>query len=108
MNDLCIMLLGNKRDKVKDIGDERRKEIRDFCRKRSVYEFVMVSAKTGEGVKEAFRQMGIYLTGKNGNEGKGREEGIGERSMSESFKIEVNEKKKNVNSKYEKMAGCCV
>ena len=52
-NDVVIICLGNKNDLKKEID---KKEIIDF-KKNTNLEILNVSAKTGEGVKEAFKHI---------------------------------------------------
>lgn len=60
-NDVVIICLGNKNDLKKEID---KKEIIDF-KKNTNLEILNVSAKTGEGVEEAFKHIIELLIKKN-------------------------------------------
>ena len=62
-NDVVIICLGNKNDLKKEID---KKEIIDF-KKNTNLEILNVSAKTGEGVEEAFKHIiELLIKKKNG------------------------------------------
>ncbi len=87
--DVTIICLGNKSDLKKEIS----KNVIDDFKKKANLEIFNVSAKTGDGVEEAFKHIMQLLIKKNINK-------------KETNSLSLNENTKNIN-KEKKSESCC-
>jgi GTPase SAR1 family protein len=90
-----VIIIGNKID-MKDSRETSKEDAEKFAKENN-YKYFETSAKTGEGVDDAIRELVIQILKQNGQ--------IDDQKEARASSVQI--KEENLDKKSEKKKGCC-